>query len=204
LDCLRRSPVRSHFPLPDDDRLPSRQYLSGLFVLASHYRLARQPDKRSHLDLQIDLLAEREMTAVLQAPDIARHLEVQTTVTPEQLCDLMTRTDLRRLTTSMEELAEPATPTTSRGVDAGAARNGRPAAQHLQFATIVGALNRAYAIEEGRPRWKVRLVAIGLTLGVAASARTILRSSHGGPRVRATANARADRAGWRSNALERR
>ena len=34
--------------------------------------------------------------------------------------------------------------------------------------SIVGALNRAYDIEEGRPWWKVRLIAIGLTLGVAA------------------------------------
>jgi membrane protein len=33
--------------------------------------------------------------------------------------------------------------------------------------SIVGALNRAYDIEEGRPWWKVRLVAIGLTLGLA-------------------------------------
>ena len=35
--------------------------------------------------------------------------------------------------------------------------------------SIVGALNRAYDIEEGRPWWKVRLIAIGLTLGVAAT-----------------------------------
>ena len=33
--------------------------------------------------------------------------------------------------------------------------------------SIVGALNRAYDIEEGRPWWKVRLIAIGLTFGVA-------------------------------------
>ena len=83
----------------------------ALFVLASQNRLARQADKRSHLDLQIDLLAEREMTAVLQLlQDIARHLDVQTTATPEQLSDLMKKTDLRRLTDRMEELAEPATP----------------------------------------------------------------------------------------------
>jgi uncharacterized membrane protein len=51
----------------------------ALFVLASQNRLARQADKRSHLDLQVDLLAEREMTAVLQLlQDIARHLDVQT------------------------------------------------------------------------------------------------------------------------------
>ena len=86
----------------------------ALFVLASQNRLARQADKRSHLDLQIDLLAEREMTAVLQLlQDIARHLAVQTTVTPEQLRDLMTKTDLRHLTDRMEELAEPATAATS-------------------------------------------------------------------------------------------
>jgi membrane protein len=34
--------------------------------------------------------------------------------------------------------------------------------------SIVGALNRAYDIEEGRPWWKVRLISLGLTLGVAA------------------------------------
>ena len=33
--------------------------------------------------------------------------------------------------------------------------------------SIIGALNRAYDIEEGRPWWKVRLVAIGLTFGAA-------------------------------------
>jgi uncharacterized membrane protein len=82
----------------------------ALFVLASQNRLARQADKRSHLDLQIDLLAEREMTAVLQLlQDIAGHLDVQTTVTPEQLRDLMKKTDLRRLTNRMEELTKPAT-----------------------------------------------------------------------------------------------
>jgi membrane protein len=32
---------------------------------------------------------------------------------------------------------------------------------------IVGSLNRAYDIEEGRPWWKVRLTAVGLTLGLA-------------------------------------
>jgi membrane protein len=33
--------------------------------------------------------------------------------------------------------------------------------------SIVGALNRAYDIEEARPWWKVRLIALGLTIGVA-------------------------------------
>ena len=46
----------------------------ALFVLASQNRLSRQADKRSHLDLQVDLLAEREMTTALQLlQDIASH-----------------------------------------------------------------------------------------------------------------------------------
>ena len=83
----------------------------ALFVLASQSRLARQSDKRSHLNLQIDLLAEREMTAVLRMlQDIARHLNVSTTVTPDQLRDLAKQTDLRGLTHMMDEIAEPESP----------------------------------------------------------------------------------------------
>ena len=97
----------------------------ALFVLASQNRLSHQADKRSHLDLQIDLLAEREMTAVLQLlQDIARHLKIQTTVTPAQLQDLLKRTDVRRLTSRMEELAEPATSAGSHPHDSSSNRDG--------------------------------------------------------------------------------
>ena len=47
--------------------------------------------------------------------------------------------------------------------------------------SIIGALNRAYDIEEGRPWWKVRLVAIGLTLGVAVIVLVALSLVLGGP-----------------------
>jgi hypothetical protein len=56
------------------------------------------------------------MTAVLQLlQDIVGHLKVRTSVTPEQLRDLMKKTDLRRLTNRMEELAEPAGSSASTG-----------------------------------------------------------------------------------------
>lgn len=75
-----------------------------LFVLASQNRLGRQADKRAHLDLQIDLLAEREMTAVLRLlQDIASHLKVPETVTPEEIRDLEIETDVQRLTRRMDE-----------------------------------------------------------------------------------------------------
>jgi len=77
-----------------------------LFVLASQNRLSRQSDKRSHLDLQIDLLSEREMTTVLQLlRDISAHLNVRTSVAAEQLHDLARKTDIQTLTDRMEEFA---------------------------------------------------------------------------------------------------
>lgn len=79
----------------------------SLFVLASQNRLGRQADKRAHLDLQIDLLAEREMTAVLRLlQDIASHLKVQETVTPEEIRDLQIETDVQQLTRRMDEFEQ--------------------------------------------------------------------------------------------------
>jgi len=109
VDLIRGIRPFDRFPFPFLTMTVSLEAIFlALFVLASQNRLARQADKRSHLDLQVDLLAEREMTAVLQLlQDIASHLEVRTSVTPEQLRDLMTQTDLRRLTDRMDELAAP-------------------------------------------------------------------------------------------------
>ena len=46
---------------------------------------------------------------------------------------------------------------------------------------IVGSLNRAYDIEEGRPWWKVRLTAVGLTLGLAVLVLTSFTLIVAGP-----------------------
>jgi uncharacterized membrane protein len=70
----------------------------ALFVLASQNRMAKQSDLRANLDLQIDLLAEREMTAVLQLlTEITGHLKVPTSVTSDQLADLVKKTDIKAL-----------------------------------------------------------------------------------------------------------
>jgi membrane protein len=61
--------------------------------------------------------------------------------------------------------------------------------------SIVGALNRAYDIEEGRPWWKVRLIAIGLTLGVAAIVLVALSLVLVGP---TTAEKLGNTTGWGS------
>jgi uncharacterized membrane protein len=80
----------------------------SLFVLASQNRLAHQADKRAHLDLQIDLLAEREMTIVLRLlQDIVKHLDIKASVTPRQIVDLIKTTDIHELTARLDEIPEP-------------------------------------------------------------------------------------------------
>jgi uncharacterized membrane protein len=70
----------------------------ALFVLASQNRLGKQADLRANHDLQIDMLVEREMTAVLQLlKDIAAHLDVDTNVTQDKLSDLIKKTDVKQL-----------------------------------------------------------------------------------------------------------
>ena len=49
--------------------------------------------------------------------------------------------------------------------------------------SIVGSLNRAYDIEEGRPWWKVRLIAIGLTFGLALLVLTSFTLVIAGPTI---------------------
>ena len=79
----------------------------SLFVLASQNRLSHQADKRAHLDLQIDLLAEREMTIVLRLlQDLTKHFDVKVSVTPRQIVDLIKKTNVHDLTTKLEELPD--------------------------------------------------------------------------------------------------
>src|ERR1700734_3850612 len=46
--------------------ISSESVVLTIFVLISQNRMARQAEKRSHLDLQVGMLAEQELTAVLQ------------------------------------------------------------------------------------------------------------------------------------------
>ena len=79
----------------------------SLFVLASQNRLSHQADKRAHLDLQVDLLAEREMTIVLRLlQDIAKHFDVKLSVTPRQITDLMKKTDVQDLAAELNDLPD--------------------------------------------------------------------------------------------------
>ena len=120
----RHRPVRSVPVSAADHHGVLEAIFLALFVLASQSRLARQSDKRSHLNLQVDLLAEREMTAVLRMlQDIARHLNVSTTVTADHSEISPSIPTFVVSPQKMEEIAEPESPPECPENEGGTAQN---------------------------------------------------------------------------------
>jgi uncharacterized membrane protein len=69
-----------------------------LFVLASQQRLTEFADRRASLDLQVNLLAEREMTLVLcMLKEICDRLDIHETTRTAEFSELMKRTDIQEL-----------------------------------------------------------------------------------------------------------
>ena len=76
----------------------------SVFVLMSQNRITRQADKRAHLDLQIDLLAEQELTAMLQMQRaICRKLDIEVDVADERLQGLLEDTDIDKLAARLDK-----------------------------------------------------------------------------------------------------
>lgn len=74
-----------------------------LFVMASQNRLTREADRRAHLDLQVNLLAEEEMTVVLQMlKEICEHLGLRDTIQSGKFLELAKRTDVSELAQNVE------------------------------------------------------------------------------------------------------
>jgi uncharacterized membrane protein len=74
-----------------------------LFVLASENRLTQEADRRGQLDLQVNLLAEQEMTMVLRMlKEVCEHLELRDTITSPKFLELVKRTDVSQLAEQLE------------------------------------------------------------------------------------------------------
>jgi uncharacterized membrane protein len=77
----------------------------SLFVLASQTRLTQEADRRAHLDLQVNLLAEQEMTLVLQMlKEICEHLELRETIQSRKFLELASRTDVGQMAQQLEQI----------------------------------------------------------------------------------------------------
>lgn len=76
----------------------------SVFVLMSQNRMMRQAEKRAHLDLQVDLLAEQELTAMLHMlRAVCSKLEVQVNIPDERVRELLNETDVHKLVSALED-----------------------------------------------------------------------------------------------------
>lgn len=74
------------------------------FVLMSQNRMSRQADKRAHLDLQINLLAEEENTLMLKILQrICHRLGMEAEISNEEFHDLLKKTDVPTLVNELEK-----------------------------------------------------------------------------------------------------
>jgi uncharacterized membrane protein len=73
-------------------------------VLISQNRMARQADRRSHLDLQVGMLAEQELTAMLQMQHkICQRLGIEGGSTAQELKSFSDATDVSKLASELED-----------------------------------------------------------------------------------------------------
>jgi uncharacterized membrane protein len=73
------------------------------FVLISQNRANQQADKRAHLDLQVNLLSEQEMTKVLEMLKmLCEHNGLKITAQDRDVKDLIAATDLHELARELE------------------------------------------------------------------------------------------------------
>lgn len=74
-----------------------------LFVLASQNRLKRETERRARLDLQVNLLAEREMTTLLlMLQELCDHLGLTATTRSDSFRTLVKELDIRDLADRVE------------------------------------------------------------------------------------------------------
>lgn len=80
----------------------------SLFVLASQNRLTEEADRRAHLDLQVDLLAEQEMTLILQMlRELCDHFGLEQTTRSRKFLELAKHTDIGQLAERVEKNIGP-------------------------------------------------------------------------------------------------
>jgi uncharacterized membrane protein len=83
------------------------------FVLMAQSRMTQEADKRAHLDLQINLLAEQELTAILTLQcRLAERAGIDVSDVDPRLDQLRTHTDVQQLAATIAtEMASTSPPT---------------------------------------------------------------------------------------------
>ena len=72
-------------------------------VLMTQNRMTRLAERRSHLDLQVNLLAEQELTAMLHMlHGLCTHAGVHVAIRDERVQQLLTETDIRQIAVALD------------------------------------------------------------------------------------------------------
>jgi uncharacterized membrane protein len=75
-----------------------------IFVLISQNRMSRQAERRAHLDLQVGMLAEQELTMMLQMlQKLCQHSGVDVKSANQQVQGFSETTDVHKLATELEK-----------------------------------------------------------------------------------------------------
>jgi uncharacterized membrane protein len=84
--------------------ISSESVILTIFVLMSQNRMTRQAERRSHLDLQVGMLAEQELTTMLEMQQkICRHIGVDVTSSKSELQSFAAATDVHKLASELED-----------------------------------------------------------------------------------------------------
>jgi len=76
----------------------------SIFILISQNRMTRQSDKRAHLDLQVNMLTEQEMTMMLRMQQrLCEHLGVEVDTVKEEAKQLLEETSINTVVSALEE-----------------------------------------------------------------------------------------------------
>jgi len=74
------------------------------FVLISQSRMARQAERRSHLDLQVGMLSEQELTTALQMlQKLCQHMGVNVDSSKQEVQSFSKTTDVHKLASELED-----------------------------------------------------------------------------------------------------
>jgi uncharacterized membrane protein len=78
--------------------------LLTIFVLISQNRMARQSERRSHLDLQVGMLSEQELTTVLKMLQrLCQHMGVNVDSSTQDVQSFSTMTDVHQLASELKD-----------------------------------------------------------------------------------------------------
>ncbi|HET9995112.1 MAG TPA: DUF1003 domain-containing protein [Candidatus Acidoferrum sp.] len=84
--------------------ISSESVVLTIFVLISQNRMTRQAESRSHLDLQVGMLAEQELTTMLQMQQkICQRLGIDVASEKHELKGFSDATDVSKLASELED-----------------------------------------------------------------------------------------------------